>query len=451
MKDVQTDILHSLTNAPAGITISELLKLYPALPKRTLQRWLGQWVRDGQIEAIGLGRARRYRAASQVKIATGQDEAFPETIPLSPDSMDIVRYILLPLGERKTIGYQREFLDEYIPNQSWYLPSPLRRQLHMLGNIEGGVLPAGTYGREMMQHFLIDLSWASSHLEGNTYSLLDTRELIDHGRIATGKDAIETQMILNHKAAIEFLLENKDAAGFNNYTLFNLHALLSENLLPNPADSGRIREHTVSIGKSVYQSLKEKFHIEEMLSLLLKKASEIEDAFEQSFFLLVHLPYLQPFADVNKRTSRLYCNLPLLHAGFCPLTFRGIHELAYTRAILGVYEMTRVELLRDLYIFAYECSVQHLDAVSKKLVPPDSLRLKYNDTIKNIIRAVVLDRYASDAVMLIQDKVKSEIPASDQESVIAMIMNDLRRLHEGMLARYRLRPDEFYVWKSRQK
>ncbi len=159
-------------------------------------------------------------------------------------------------------------------------------------------------------------------------------------------------MILNHKTAIELLVENIDSAEFNRYTLMNLHSALAENLLPNPADEGRIRQHAVDIGKSGYRPVSTPQQVEEALDVLLGKASQIGDPFEQSFFMMVHLPYLQPFADINKRTSRLAANLPLFRANLCPLTFLGVPEQAYSRATLGVYEMTRVELLRDLYVWA---------------------------------------------------------------------------------------------------
>jgi hypothetical protein len=127
-----------------------------------------------------------------------------------------------------------------------------------------------------LNRLLIDLSWASSHLEGNTYSRLDTRELIEHGKAARGKAAIETQMILNHRTAIELLVENIDSAEFNRYTLMNLHSALAENLLPNPADEGRIRQHAVDIGKSVYRPLSAPQQIEEALDGLLKRPIRFE-------------------------------------------------------------------------------------------------------------------------------------------------------------------------------
>jgi Fic family protein len=144
--------------------------------------------------------------------------------------------------------------------------------------------PAGTYSRAILNRLLIDLSGASSHLEGNTYSRLDTRELIEHGRSAQGKAAIETQMILNNKSAIELMVDNIDTIEFNLYTLMNIHSALSENLLPNPADEGRVRQHAVDIGKSVYRPLSVPAQIEDALKVLLNKASQISGAFEQSFF-----------------------------------------------------------------------------------------------------------------------------------------------------------------------
>jgi Fic family protein len=300
-----------------------------------------------------------------------------------------------------------------------------------------------------LNRLLIDLSWASSHLEGNTYSRLDTVELIEHGKVAQGKAPLETQMILNHKSAIELLVENAATVNFDRYTLMNLHSALAENLLPNPADEGRIRQHAVEIGKSVYRPISDPQHINETLDLLLAKVSAIVDPFEQSFFMMVHLPYLQPFADINKRTSRLAANLPLFRANLCPLTFLDVPEQAYSRAILGIYELTRVELLRDLYVWAYERSTQEYLAIKQDLAEPDPNRLAYRAVIKQVIREVVLD-LQQDPLSVIQQNLATHVDAANQDKVRALIVEELRRLHEGVLARYGLRPSELITWKKRQ-
>jgi len=446
-----TELLSSIRASAEGLTLTELLARHPHVARRTAQRLIRRMIEVGQITAQGEGRARRYfagRAASAIaSAATPGSDAFPDYIPLSADSRDILAHVDQPLQARQPVGYQRDFLDTYRPNQTWYLPKPLRQQLHRIGKTPRSQAPAGTYSRAILNRLLIDLSWSSSHLEGNTYSRLDTRELIERGKAARGKAAIETQMILNHKTAIELLVENIDTAEFNRYTLMNLHSALAENLLPNPDDEGRIRQHAVDIGNSVYRPLSTPQQIDDALNELLAKAHAIADPFEQSFFMMVHLPYLQPFTDINKRTSRLAANLPFFRANLCPLTFLDVPEQAYSRAILGVYEMTRVELLRDLYVWAYERSTREYLAIRQELAEPDPLRMAWRDLIKQTIRDVVRQP-AQDALQVIQNAVNAKAPEAEQESVQALIVEELRRLHEGVLARYGLRPSEFAAWKA---
>lgn len=432
------------------MTLTELLAKHPDVARRTAQRWLGQWVADGLVLAQGAARARRYLpgvgAAAPMATPEHALDSFPSAIPLSFDSRDIMAYVDQPLEARKPVGYQRDFLDAYQPNVTWYLPAPLRRQLHNMGHTAQADAPAGTYSRAILNRLLIDLSWASSQLEGNTYSRLDTRTLIEHGQAAQGKAAMETQMILNHKTAIELLVESVSTVGLDRYTLMNLHAALSENLLPNPADEGRLRQHTVEIGKSVFRPLSVPQQIDEALALLLSKASQIADPFEQSFFMLVHVPYLQPFADINKRTSRLAANLPLFRANLCPLTFMDVPEPAYSRAMLGIYELTRVELLRDVFVWAYERSTQDYLAIKQDLAEPDPTRLAYRDVIKQTVHAVVTHP-ADGTLNLIAQTVAARVPKPDRAAVQSLIVDELRRLHEGVLARYGLRPSEFVAWK----
>ena len=441
------DLLESIRKSGAGLNVAELLIRHPQIPRRTAQRWIQQLLREGTVRGVGKGRARRYLAAHLSATGVARD-VFPELIPLSVDSRDILAYVDQPLQARTPVGYQRDFLDEYEPDRTWYLSAPLRSQLRRMGDTGQADRPAGTYGRAILNRLLIDLSWASSNLEGNTYTLLDTRQLIEHGKAAQGKGAAETQMILNHKAAIELLIDNAGTVSFNRYTILNLHSTLSENLLPNPSDEGRLRQHAVEIGKSVYRPLSIPAQIDELFGLLLEKAAKISDPYEQSFFVMVHLPYLQPFADVNKRTSRLAANLPLIRANLCPLTFLDVPEQAYSRAMLGVYELTRVELLRDLYVWAYERSTHEYLAVRRDLVSPDPLRLAYREAIRKAIREVVT--HPDEESLTVIDNVVAElVKEADRPSVRAMVIEELRRVHEGTLARYGLRQSEFLRWQER--
>lgn len=261
-----TDLLETIRGSESGLTLAELLGHHPSIARRTAQRLIAKLIESGHITAQGEGRARRYHADSEshTEPRIAKVDSFPAFIPLSA---------------RKPVGYQHDFLQAYHPNETCYLSESLRRQLHNMGKTTDIDEPAGTYSRAILNRLLIDLSWASSHLEGNTYSRLDTRELIEHGKAARGKGAIETQMILNHKTAIELLVENIDCAEFNRYTRLNLHIALAENLLPNPADEGRIRQHAVDIGKSIYRPLSTAQQIEEVLDEVLSKANQIHDPF----------------------------------------------------------------------------------------------------------------------------------------------------------------------------
>lgn len=443
------DMLRSLKRQQHALSLTDLLTLHADVPKRTAQRWLNQFIQDKKVLAEGNARARRYRVIRDTHSHENSDD-FPNSIPLSLEGRAILQQIDQPLSARKPVGYEETFLTDYQPNKTFYLPAPIREQLHRMGTAETSSFPAGTFAKNILQRLLIDLSWASSQLEGNTYSRLDTQRLIEHAQVAPGKDAIETQMILNHKAAIELLVNHIEPFKFNRYSLLNLHSTLSENLLPNPADEGRLRRHAVEIGQSTYRPLEIMNQIEDMLVLILTKAARIKDPFEQSFFIMVQLPYLQPFADVNKRTSRLMANLPLLKTNLCPLTFLGVPETAYSRAMLGIYEANDVSLLRDLYIWAYERSTQEYLVAKRNMSEPDPLRLAYRATIREAIHNVVTQPEKS-AYHVIDALLNHHIPKNDLKALKALITEELKRLHEGVLTKYNITHEQLTTWQKAGK
>ena len=143
------------------------------------------------------------------------------------------------------------------------------------------------------------------------------------------------------------------------------------------------------VGASTYLPLALPQQIDEHFDQLLASAAAISDPFEQSLFALVQLPYLQPFVDVNKRVSRLAANIPLIRANLCPLSFVDLPKEAYTEAILVVYERQEIELMRDLFVWAYARSAQRYQVVRQSIGEPDPFRLRHRETLQSLVRAVI--------------------------------------------------------------
>ena len=443
-------ITQAVAAAPDGVGIEALQAAFPEVPRRNLQRWLAKLVEDGRVIAEGRARARRYHAAIAPVVGSVVAATHP-AIPLSPPGREVRAVVSRPLAGRRPVGYRRAFLDNYQPNVSFFLPQGLRTQLHRLGRSPAEDRPAGTYARQVLDRLLIDLSWASSRLEGNTYSRLDTQNLIQFGQLAAGKDQLEAQMILNHKAAIEMLVEQAGEIGFNRYTVQNLHALLADNLLPDAAAGGRLRRIDVAIAGSVYQSLAVPQQIEEHFDTLLAKAQAIEDPFEQAFFAMLQLPYLQPFDDVNKRTSRLAANIPLIRHNLAPLSFVDLPHDLYIEGTLGVYELNRVELLRDVFTWAYERSCRRYTVLREALPTPDPLRVQHREAVRQLVADIVADGVRRDDLAELRRRVTGLVEPDDIEDVFALTLNELHQLHEGNIARHRLRPSQFNRWLERQR
>jgi len=442
-----------LADRPDGCRIGEIEKALESqslsFNRRTLQRRLAQLEKAGRILIAGVGRATRYLPIlSAEKSAEANGGIF-----LSIDAKEVKNQISRPLSARRPVSYQREFIDSYQPNVTWYLPAAIRNHLMDKGRRIGIDYAAGTYIRQILDRLLIDLSWASSRLEGNTYSLLETERLIAFGEAAPGKTPFETQMILNHKAAIEFLVDSVNEIGFDRRTILNLHALLSDNLLGNPSASGRLRAIPVGIGKSVYEPLAVPQLIDEIFRQILNTAAAISDPFEQAFFVTIHLPYLQPFEDVNKRVSRLASNIPFIHHNLCPLSFLDVPEDLYINGLLGVYELNRIELMRDVFVWTYERSCDRYQVVRHTLGEPDTFRLRYRRALIECVGEAIRQVGRGNAVDIgevLSQLTNDLVPENDRDHFLKIAKEEIAALHEGNFARYRLRPGEFKDWQKRK-
>ncbi len=419
-----------------GIAVRDLVAAFD-LPRRTAQTRLARLLSAGSLQRIGAGRSTRY-------VPPARRTPF---LPLTEAALDVQAQVARPLTTRTPVGYERRFLDRYRPNESAYLDPGVRASLATLGR-RGTTQEAGTYAREIYDRLLIDLSWASSRLEGNTYSWLDTEALLTAGREADGKELFETQMILNHKDAIEFLIDNARTATFDRFTVQSLHGLLSNNLLRNPASEGRLRTISVRIGRSVFLPLDVPQLIDEGFQQVLDTGRAIADPIEQAFFALVHLPYLQPFDDVNKCVSRLAANIPLIRDNLCPLSFLDVPVDLYVQGILGIYELNRVELLRDVFVWAYRRSCQQYDAIQRSLGEPDPFRLRHRLLIRRVVGDIVRDILPGSETPTRINTVLHELPPEDHARFREVVHEEIEALHIGNIARYRLRPSDLERWQE---
>ncbi|MCY4303041.1 MAG: Fic family protein [Aestuariivita sp.] len=439
---------------PDGIAIPDIQdKLEETVARRTLQYRLKHLVNKGRIIMKGDRRWAQYTVRTTAIRSTKAPETSergPTAVPLSRQAVKIREYVCSPLNARTPVGYRRAFLDAYRPNEIAYLAPPELAHLTKIGSqTSSREQPAGTYARQILNRLLIDLSWNSSRMEGNTFSLLDTKRLINFGKMAEGKNHLDAQMILNHKDAIEFLIDSAAEITFNRYTILNLHALLANNLLPNPEATGRLRRIAVGIEKSTFHPLEAPALIKECFDQVLATAKAIQSPFEQAFFIMVHLPYLQPFDDVNKRVSRLAANIPFIKMNLTPLSFIDVPVKTYTEAMLGVYELNRVDLLKHVFIWAYERSVSRYKAVQQSLGEPDPFRLKHRESLRAIIQIIVLEQLDRQAAFSrIAAWAKKSIEANERDHFRDVTENEILALHEGNFARYRIKPSQFEDWQT---
>lgn len=419
--------------------------------RKAIRRVLLALIDRKVIKAKGAARARAYELIPQLTDSQISTEVFKH-IELTQISKNLLKYLSLPLSSRTPVGYDQNFLRSYEPNKSFYLNTTRRTELENIGRVENAIRPAGTYARNILDRLLVDLSWNSSRLEGNTYSLLETKRLIEFGENASGKDVAETQMILNHKAAIEYIIESALDLKITSHEVCSIHALLSENLLGDPSANGRIRQIAVGISGTTFMPLENPHVLKECFQIFIEKLNIIKNPFEQSFFALVHLSYLQAFEDVNKRTARIVANIPLIRENFSPLSFTDVDQESYVKSLLGIYEKNDISLLIDLYVWAYKRSTQKYSAIQQSLGEPNSLKLKYRELVHEIIRNIIIEKVKGSLVVSkIQNEIKTrELKAHDAIELFKIIEIEISSLHDGNIARFKIRPSEFLAWKKMQ-
>lgn len=425
-------IIEAVGQFPEGAAVSEVRGVLDIeLSRRTMQRRLARLVKAGRLETLGEGRAQRYR------VSFLPDEANPRA---TREHDDTVR--LPPSADVKDAREQTartwqpavcnpDLLSAYQPNRTFYLDESTRCRLWGLGRSSDTRQSTNTPLQKTHPRWVTDLIWNSSRLEGNTYSLLETCQFLHTGQPAGSKDHHDTQMIMNHKAAIDLLLsgDSVNEIAFNHGTVCKLQILLSGKPLADSRFSERIQVQDVAP--------------------LFPKAHAIADPFEQAVFALVHVPHLHTFEPINQRVSRLAANIPFIRMGLVPLSFVDVPENLYANGLLHVSELNRPDLLRDLFVWAYERSCRRYSTAHQLPGEPDLFGMQYREPIRKLVSNVVHAHMNKlRAAARIKAFALGWVPVNDQQRFIEIVETELLSLSEGNVARYRIRPTEFRNWQQ---
>ena len=330
----EIEILQFLHYHPLSGRADIGVSLSVPINERTLKRILAKEIAAGNIDVVGKGRATKYRLTPQAQV----------TMPL-----DIETYFNKDVDERVVqTSFNFDLIREQLPNVELFTKDELellhtaqeqfRQHLSEMSEVE--------YRKEM-ERLGIDLSWKSSQIEGNTYSLLETERLLKEKQTASGKTKEEAVMLLNHKDALDFILDVPDyLKELSVARIEEIHAILTKELGVNRG----VRFRRVGITGTNYTPLDNEFQIREALADTCNLINEKDEVFDKALLALVLLSYIQAFTDGNKRTARITSNGILIANGYCPISFRTVDSIDYKKAMLMFYEQNNIAAFKKIFI-----------------------------------------------------------------------------------------------------
>ena len=315
----RTEIMAGLTKAPSD---------------STMKRLLSAAVKEGNIETAGRGPATKYKLTPQAHV----------TMPL-----DLATYFDKDIDEREVQeSFNFDLIRDVLPKVEIFTKEELEvlndAQIEFEKNTEG--MTELEYRKEM-ERLGVDLSWKSSQIEGNTYSLLETERLLKDKQTASGKTKEEAIMLLNHKDALDFVLDVPDyLKELSVHRIEDIHSILTKEL----EVERNIRHRRVGITGTNYRPLDNEFQIREALEDTCTLVNGKDNVFEKAFLTLVLLSYIQAFVDGNKRTARITSNAVLIANGYCPISFRTVDSIDYKKAMLMFYEQNNIAAFKKIFI-----------------------------------------------------------------------------------------------------
>ena len=315
----RTEIMAGLTKAPSD---------------STMKRLLSAAVKEGNIETAGRGPATKYKLTPQAHV----------TMPL-----DLATYFDKDIDEREVQeSFNFDLIRDVLPKVEIFTKEELEvlndAQMEFEKNTEG--MTELEYRKEM-ERLGVDLSWKSSQIEGNTYSLLETERLLKDKQTASGKTKEEAIMLLNHKDALDFVLDIPDyLKELSVHRIEDIHSILTKELEVDR----NIRHRRVGITGTNYRPLDNEFQIREALEDTCTLVNGKNNVFEKALLTLVLLSYIQAFVDGNKRTARITSNAILIANGYCPISFRTVDSIDYKKAMLMFYEQNNIAAFKKIFI-----------------------------------------------------------------------------------------------------
>lgn len=300
----------------------------------TVKRLLSAAVKEGNIETVGRGPSTKYRLTPQAHVtmpldlATYFDKDIDERVVQESFNFDLIREVL-----PKVEIFTKEELSVLFAAQKEFEKNTVG-----MTDLE--------YHKEM-ERLGVDLSWKSSQIEGNTYSLLETERLLKDKQTASGKTKEEAIMLLNHKDALDFVLDVPDyLKELSVHRIEDIHSILTKEL----GVDRNIRHRRVGITGTNYRPLDNEFQIREALEETCTLMNGKDNVFEKALLTLVLLSYIQAFVDGNKRTARITSNAILIANGYCPISFRTVDSIDYKKAMLMFYEQNNIAAFKKIFI-----------------------------------------------------------------------------------------------------
>lgn len=337
----EIDILDFLKKAPNSSSKQIFDGIGSGISYATIKRTLGKLLAENLIILEGHGKATKYAISASFEL-------------LQPINLET--YYQKEIDEREIIKDFNLFLiTDLLKTTPLFTSLELTKLDALQHQFRNNIaqLSETEYKKEL-ERLAIDLSWKSSQIEGNTYTLLETEKLLKEKATASGKTKEEATMLLNHKEAIDFLIEYPDYLNpLKVSTIEDIHRILIKEL----AIDKNIRKRRVGITGTNYKPLDNEFQIKEALAEMCNLINLKENTFEKALLALVLISYIQPFMDGNKRTARIVSNSILIHDNYCPISFRTVDSIDYKKAMLIFYEQNNIFSFKEIFINQFEFAV----------------------------------------------------------------------------------------------